>query len=77
MSPAISGQLILHYRITASWITLREMLSVQQRVTATFRQRDGRTLNIRKATGVEKNLQEIYGKLGITATPGGVQKLTM
>jgi transposase len=63
--------------ITASWTTLREMLSVQQRVTATFKQRDGRTLHIRKATVAEKNLQEIYGKLGITATPGGVQKLTM
>ena len=63
--------------ITASWTTLREMLSVQQRVTATFRQRDGRTLNIRKATVAEKNLKEIYEKLGITITPGGIQKLTM
>jgi transposase len=59
------------------WTTLRKILSVQQRVTATFKQRDGRTLHIRKATVAEKNLQEIYGKLGITATPGGVQKLTM
>jgi len=59
------------------WTILREILSVQQRVTATFKQRDGRTLHIRKATVAEKNLQELYGKLGITATPGGVQKLTM
>lgn len=63
--------------ITASWTTLRETLSVQQRVTATFRQRDGRTLNIRKATVAEKNLNEIYEKLGISTTPGGIQKLTM
>jgi transposase len=62
--------------ITASWTTLRGVLSVQQRVTATFRQRDGRTLNIRKATVAEKTLKEIYEKLGISATPGGIQKLT-
>jgi transposase len=61
--------------VTASWTTLRRILSVQQRVTATFRQRDGRTLNIRKATVAEKNLKEIYEKLGISATPGGMQKL--
>ncbi len=63
--------------ITASWTTLRETLSVQQRVTATFKQRDGRTLNIRKATVAEKNLKEMYEKLGISTTPGGTQKLTM
>jgi transposase len=61
--------------VTASWTTLRETLSVQQRVTATFKQRDGRTLNIRKVTVADKNLQDIYAKLGISATPGGVQKL--
>ena len=63
--------------IAASWTTLRETLSVQQRVTATFRQRDGRTLNIRKATVAETNLKEIYKKLGISVSPGGIQKLTM
>lgn len=61
--------------ITASWTTLRATLSTQQRVTATFRQRDGRTLNIRKTTVAEKSLQEIYEKLHISKTPGGVQKL--
>ena len=30
-----------------SWTRLREILSVQQRVTATFRQRDGRTQHVR------------------------------
>jgi len=62
--------------ITASWTTLRETLSVQQRVTAAFRQRDGKTLNIRKATVAENNLKEIYERLGISATPGGTRKLT-
>ena len=73
---AIRSKLKAH-GLTASWTTLRDMLSVQQRVTATFKQRDGRTLNIRKATVAEKNLKEIYEKLGISATPGGTQKLTM
>jgi len=59
----------------ASWTNLRKTLSVQQRVTATFKQRDGRTLNIRKATVAEKDLSEIYNKLGISGTPGGIQKL--
>jgi transposase len=63
--------------VNASWATLRETLSVQKRVTATFKQRDGRTLNIRKATVAEKDLKEIYEKLGVSATPGGVQKLTV
>ena len=62
---------------TSSWTSLRETLSVQQRVTASFRQRDGKTLNIRKATIAEKNLNEIYDKLAITSTPGGIQKLTI
>jgi hypothetical protein len=36
-----------------SWSGLWAVLSVQQRVTATFRQRDGRTLHVRKATVAE------------------------
>jgi transposase len=35
----------------ASWSSLRKTLSVQQRVTATFKQRDGRTLNLKTAVG--------------------------
>ena len=60
-----------------SWTRLREILSVQQRVTATFRQRDGRTLHVRKATTAEPALRRIYELLGIDAAPGGVQKLTV
>jgi transposase len=60
-----------------SWASLRKILSVQQRVTATFKQRDGRTLNIRKATVAEKELREIYEKLEISATPGGIRKLVV
>jgi hypothetical protein len=60
---------------TISWSRLREILSVQQRVTATFRQRDGRTLHVRKTTLAEPALRKIYDALGIDAAPGGVRKL--
>jgi hypothetical protein len=60
-----------------SWTRLREILSVPQRVTATFSQRDGRTLHVRKATTAEPVLRRIYELLGIKVSPGGVQKLTV
>jgi len=62
---------------TMSWSGLREILSVQQRITATFRQRDGRTLHVRKATTAEPALRRIYDALEIDASPGGVRKLTV
>ena len=61
--------------IKLGWTSLRNILSVQQRVTASFSQRDGQTLNIRKATKAEKELSDIYEALGITAAPGGVKKM--
>lgn len=61
--------------IKLGWTSLRNILSVQQRVTASFTQRDGRTLNIRKATKAESDLQNIYTALGISATPGGIKKV--
>ncbi len=58
-----------------SWIRLREVLSVQRRVTATFQQRDGHTMHVRKATVAEPALRRIYDALGIEASPGGVRRL--
>ena len=58
-----------------SWNSLRATLSVQRRVTATFRQKDGRTLNIRKSTRAEPELADIYSALNINPSPGGVKKL--
>jgi len=57
-----------------SWSALRAVLSVQQRVTATFHQRDGRTLHVRKATVAEPDLRQIYDALAIDPAPGGVRK---
>jgi hypothetical protein len=61
--------------ITDSWATLREILSVQRRVTSSFRQRDGRTLNVRKSTMAEPDLMAIYRAIGINSAPGGTRKL--
>jgi hypothetical protein len=61
----------------ASWAGLRSVFSVQQRVTATFRQRDGRTLHVRKTTVAEPALAKLYNTLEIDPTPGGVRKHTV
>ncbi len=61
--------------ITSSWASLRKTFSVQQRVTATFNQRNGKTLHVRKATTAEPQLKKFYDALGISASPGGIQKL--
>ncbi len=61
--------------ITDSWATLRDILSLQRRVTATFNQRDGRSLHVRKATDAEPDLLAIYRALGISSAPGGIRKL--
>lgn len=61
--------------IHGSWASLRMILSVQRRVTATFRQRDGRTLNVRKSTVAEPALLKIYQALGLNPSPGGTRKL--
>ena len=58
-----------------SWSSLREVLAVQRRVTASFVQRDNRTLHVRKATRPEPDLLQIYDALGLAHRPGGVQKL--
>jgi len=59
------------------WMSLRNILSVQQRVTVSFKQKDGRTLNLRKATIAESDLKDIYTALGISATPGGIKKVVV
>ena len=49
--------------INDSWATLRKIFSRQQRVTATFKQKDGRTLHVRKTTIAEPKLQKLYDAL--------------
>jgi hypothetical protein len=58
-----------------SWTRLRRILSVQVRLTATFRQIDGHTLNIRKPSRAEPELLAIYRALDLDPRPGGTRKL--
>ena len=61
--------------IDASWASLRKTLSIQRRVTASFRRQDGRSVHVRKSTVAEPDLMAIYRALGISPTPGGTKKL--
>lgn len=61
--------------IDLSWNQLREIFGVQRRVTASFRQRDGRTLNVRKSTVAEPELKALYDALALDCAPGGTRKL--
>lgn len=63
--------------IHQSWAGLRQTLSVQQRVTATFRQRDARVLHVRKSTLAEPGLRQIYDVLQLSPSPGGIKKLVV
>lgn len=60
-----------------SWKLLREIFGVQQRITATFTQRDNKTLHIRKATVAEPALKKLYDRLEISSSPGGMQKMVV
>ena len=60
-----------------SWASLRATLGQQSRITATFKQRDGKTLHIRQATRPERALGEIYTQLKLSPAPGGTQRLTI
>ena len=61
--------------INDSWVSLRQTMSVQRRVTASLRRKDGRTLHVRKSTLAEPALMAIYEALAINPAPGGTKKL--
>ena len=56
---------------TASWTTLKRILGGRQRVTATFKRADARTLHVRKATRPEPQQKAILDALGIASSAGG------
>jgi transposase len=62
--------------IDLGWRSLRNILSVQQRVTARFTQKNGKTLHVRKATQPEPELKAIYDALALQYLPGGTKKRT-
>ena len=59
----------------ASWTTLRRILEGQQRVTASFRRKDGRTLHVRKATRAEQRQLKIYSALDLHPAPGACHQI--
>jgi hypothetical protein len=61
--------------INDSWVSLRQTMSVQRRVTASLRRKDGRTIHVRKSTQAEPALMAIYEALAINPAPGGTKKL--
>ena len=61
--------------INDSWVSLRQTMSVQRRVTASLRRKDGRTIHVRKSTVAEPALMAIYEALAINPAPGGTKKL--
>ena len=58
-----------------SWDRLRKILQVQRRVTSSFKTREGRTLNVRKASLPEPDLAPLYSALALAPNPGGTKKL--
>jgi transposase len=60
--------------IDLSWEGVRRELAGQDRVTATLRRADGKTVHIRKATRAEPRQQVIYDALGISDRPGRTEK---
>jgi transposase len=60
--------------IQKSWSALRQTMSTQQRVTASFRRTDDLAMHIRKATRAETEQLIIYRALGCNPAPGGISK---
>jgi hypothetical protein len=60
--------------IQGRWSSLREIMSVQQRVTASFQRANGGALHIGKTTRPEPELAVIYQALNLDPLPEGVQK---
>src|SRR5690606_15022553 len=60
-----------------SWRSLKDIFELQRRVTMTFKQKDGNTLHIRKATNPDQELKELYQDLGLSMNPGGTKRMTI
>lgn len=60
-----------------SWQVLRNTLCTQQRVTVTFRQRNGATLHIRKTSEAEAGQQRLYQALRISNSPGKMKRYSI
>ena len=59
----------------ARWASRRRIFESQQRVTATFWLKDGRTLHVRKHTRAETGQRATYQVLSADPAPGGIRKM--
>ncbi len=62
---------------SASWSSLRKLLSAQSRVTVSMQCKNGSMVHIRKSTRPEPHQQEVYSAMGIRSQPGQQIKTTI
>lgn len=60
--------------INDSWQTIRTKLNTQQRITATFKAKDGGTLHVRKTSQPNAAAKSIYTALHLDTQPGGIRR---
>jgi len=60
--------------INESWETIKKDLSMQCRITSTMNCKDGKKLHIRKTSSPTPRQLEIYHALGVSASPGKIEK---
>jgi hypothetical protein len=61
--------------INDSWNTLRQMMATQRRVTVTLQRRDGRVVNVRKATRPKPRHQTLGTILELDPNPGRTHRV--
>jgi len=60
--------------IRESWETIRELLSMQVRITTQMKMKDGKMIHIRKSTKPTPFQKKIYTALNLSCNPGGTIK---
>ena len=61
--------------IHSSWQTLRQIFSIQMRITSTMQTESGQQLSIRKTTKATPEQLVVYKALGVNSEPGKIEKV--
>ena len=61
--------------INSSWQTLRQMFSLQMRITSTMQTESGQQLSVRKTTKATPEQLVVYKALGMNSEPGKIEKV--
>ncbi len=61
--------------VNDSWVTLRQAMATQRRVTVTLQRRDGRTVHVRKATRPKPRHQTLGNILKLDPNPGRTHRV--